>query len=388
MTLNYKKIKKVVLPFALVGMMNLSGCSSLAIKSEKDKSNLTEATSTDTTTESNSEELSTVKVIAPTTEETTEKKEETSKLTDEEDKKLNFYKLAAETYNKYTDFYSYTGMAYEDKNGKVNIDRIENFIKVINGEVADLTPSQIADAKEDINYILLSQDLVSNLDDVIAADLGYITIGKISMVKNAKLSEFASDEETKEITKKYEKLRDKVQKDLNTSNKVSDETKEELKKAVIQMEKDYLPDKNNMNTDVTAEGNKLLENLAKEALVELYVLATNETRIYCDEFPGGLKLAAETDEERDIQSKAMIHGVEILTDSEREKYAKMTMEIIVTKYEQGVCAHLQNLADHAKDNSNVHSNNDKIASLRAIKEELKTMKLYTNSKEYDLTFNL
>ena len=331
------------------------------------------------------------KVENTTVQTTLENTTEVEVVTTEEVKE-DFYSKAAKTYNEYTDFYSYTGLAYADENGNVNIERIENAIKTINGEVADLTPSQVVDAKEDINYILLSQDLVSNLNDIYNAELGYVKIeGQISMLETPKLAEFATNKETKEIVEKYEMLRDKVQNDLNTNNKVSNETKEELKKAVVDMEKEYLPDKNNMNSDVNAEGNKLLENLAKEALVELTVLATNETRIYSEEFPDGLKLTAETDEERDIESKALIHGLEILTDSEKEIYANMTMELIVTKYEEGVCAHLQNLADHAKDNSNVHSKedrNEKIAKLISIKNELEAMKFSMNNTDYELTFNL
>ena len=359
------KIKaKKFLPFTLAGVMTLSGCSST--KKIED-------------VESNKEDIEIVK-IEPKTEEKVVAKEETNKV--------DFYEMAAKTYNAYTDFYSLTGMAYEDENGNVNIQRIENFIKVMNGEVKDLTPSQVVDAKEDINYILLSQELVSNLDDVIASEYGYITLGKISMVEAPKISSFATNEETREYLEKYEMLRDKVQNELIQNSKVSEETKEELRKAVIKMEKEYLPEKTEMNTDVTAEGNKLVENLTKEALVELTILATNEARINTNEFPGGLKLAAETDEERDIQSKAMIHGLEILTDDEKEIYANMTMEIIITKYEEGVCAHLQNLADHAKFDSNIHSSTDKISYLKALKEELEEMKLNTNLDEYELTFNL
>lgn len=332
--MKFKKLKPILLAVSLMTAGSLTACSP---KKQEQNTAVKETTTTKT------------EVIKETP-----VKEVKNEVTED----VKYYNLAAESYNNYTEFYARSKMAYADENAidGINIERIENIIKVINGEVSDLTSDEVINAKEDINYILLSQDLVTDLDNIIARDLGYITIdGEMKICEAPKLSIYASDKETKEFTEKYETLRDRVQLDINSTGSISDETKKELKEAVIQMEKDYLVDDNQMNDDVTAEGNKLLENLAKESLVELTALATNESRIMTDEFPGGLKLIAETDEERDIESKAKIHGLEILTDREKEIYAKDTMERIVTKYEEGVCAHMENLANHAKSNTNTHS---------------------------------
>lgn len=361
MKLVNNKFKKVVVPFAVAGSLTLSSCGTTNVNVVEDKNFL----------QKYSQESSFEITETPTNETTEVKVEEIN----EEIK--DFYAEAAKSYNDNTYFYAETGMAYKDENADqgINIDRIENAIKVINGEVSDLTPSQVMDAKEDINYILLPQNLVTNLDNVTAEELGYVTIeGSFNMSDVPSLDEYAQNKETREFVEEYEELRDKVIEELNTTNKVSAETKNELKEAVIKMEEEYLPDENNMNTDVTAEGNKLLENLAKESLTELTAHATNEARIQTDKFPGGLKLILETDEERDIQSKALIHGVEVLTDEEKGIYAKSTAETVVNKYETGACEHAQNLADHAKGNSNVHS---QIEDLKKYKDYLISQKIDT-----------
>ena len=44
------------------------------------------------------------------------------------------------------------------------------------------------------------------------------------------------------------------------------------------------------------------------------------------------------------------------------------MERIVTKYEEGVCAHMENLANHAKSNTNTHSKIELLKNKKAILE--------------------
>ena len=359
-----RKIKSKVVPYVLLGTMGLTlvGCS-------------------------NEEKKTVSKVNSITSESTFQTTQTTQELTEEqvtneiENKEEYYYALAAESYNNYTKFYSNSKMAYADENANcgINIDRIENVIKVINGEVSNLTPSQISDAKEDIGYILLSQKLVSNLDDIIAQNLGYITInGQMNIEDIPKLSIYAKDEETKEVVENYESLRDQVINDINTTNNVSLETKENLKNAVIQMEKEYLPDETNMNNDVTAEGNKLLENLAKEQLCELTVLATNEARIETDEFPGGLKLAAETDEEKDILNRYNLAVLGLNTEIvDFEKALDIKSSLVVTKYEEGACAHEEILARHAKDNTDVYSK-EELQNIKSYLEALKSNK-YTHT---------
>ena len=359
MKLMNKKIKKLVLPFILAGTLSLTGCG------KQNKQTFVEP-STQTTVVEATEEATTVVVATET---------EAVKVDDT-------YTLAAASYNNYTKFYSETNMAYADENANqgINIEKIENMIKVIKGDVSDLTESQIDDACECINYTLLSQNLSTQLHNVIDEELGYITIdGQITLSDAPSLVEYATDSETIEVLTQYETLRNKVQNDLNTTNRVSDETKKELRQAVIDMEYDYLPDENDMNGDVNAEGNKLLENYVKKNLVDLTVLATNESRLETDVFEGGLKIAPETDEERDIQSKALIHGLDILTDHEKEVYSTMTMELVGTKYLDGICTHQENIKRHAKDNVDTYS---KINTLNNYKEYLKNI---NNENEYTLS---
>ena len=367
--MKFRKTKPALIGLALMFAGSLSACG-------KTNDNTTEKLTEKATiaTEAKTEEITTEEI-------TTEAKVDT--------KEVEFYNLAGNSYNDYTEFYARSKMAYKDEEARdnINIQRIENMIKVINGEVADLTSDEVINAKEDMNYVLLSQDLVTDLDDIIARDLGYVNIeGNMQICEAPKLSIYASDEETREFVEKYERLRDQVHDDINKTNAVSDKTKNDLKNAVIEMEKEYLPERNEMNSDVTAEGNKLLLNLSKESLVELTALATNESRIMTDEFPGGLKLIAETDGERDIDSAALLlRGKELLgskelsdikqlelakelSDIKQLELAILDMESIVTKYEEGVCAHMENLANHAKSNTNTHSKIELLKNKKAILE--------------------
>ena len=122
-----KLISKRFLPYALVGTMMLAGCGNNV---ENKEQTLVEPTTTATTEEFTEE----IPEVAETTKEATK----------------DYYALAADSYNRYTDFYAFTNLAYEDENGNVNIDRIENSIKVINGEVADLTSSEVSSAVKNI----------------------------------------------------------------------------------------------------------------------------------------------------------------------------------------------------------------------------------------------
>ena len=344
MELINRKFKKIVTPI-LIGSLAITGCGKTENKTTTEETTkiVTEAQTQEVTTE----EI--VQVEEPVVEENVETTEDEN------------YILAANSYNNYTKFYSETEMAFADENANqgINIEKIENVIKVIKGDVSDLSESQIDDACECINYILLSQNLATQLHNVNDEELGYITIdSQISLSDAPSLVEYATDAETIDVLNKYETLRNKVQNDLNTTNKVSDETKQALMDAVVEMEYDYLPDENDMNGDVNAEGNKLLENYVKKNLVDLTVLATNKSRIETEVFPGGLKIAPETDQERDVQSKALIHGLEILTDSEKNIYSTMTMELVGTKYLDGICTHQENIKRHAKDNVDTYSKID------------------------------
>lgn len=357
MKLTNKKFKKLALPLAIAGTLSLAGCGSQVEQTyEENNTIVTEATTEEVTTE-----VATVEEIKETIEE-----------------KEDYYTMAANSYNKYTAFYCETGMAYADENADqgINISKIENMFKLIKGDVSDLTESEIEDACECLNYVLLSQNLSTNLHDVIDEELGYITIeGNITLSDVPSISEYLTDEETKEVVANYETLRNQVQNDLNTTNRVSEQTKEALRNAVIDMEYDYLPDENDMNGIVYNESQKLVENYAKKNLVDLTVLATNESRLQTELFPGGLKIAPETDQERDVQSKALIHGLDILTDSEKELYSTMTMELVGQKYLDGICTNQEEIKKNAIDHnehSKIDLNNQKEMLLKQ-KEILQSM---------------
>ena len=140
--------------------------------------------------------------------------------TPSEDSKVQTYEeKAQETYSENIQFYTNLGLAYA-YNGETNIDRIENMLKTINGNVSDLTQSQVNDSCEAIKNVLLSQELTSYLNDVNSYELGYLsTLDDASLIYPASLVKYVTNSETKEILMEFENIRNKVINDLNTSKK-------------------------------------------------------------------------------------------------------------------------------------------------------------------------
>ena len=213
-----KLISKRFLPYALVGTMMLAGCGNNV---ENKEQTLVEPTTTATTEEYKEE----IPEVAETTKEATK----------------DYYALAADSYNRYTDFYAFTNLAYEDENGNVNIDRIENSIKVINGEVADLTSSEVSSAVKNIEWIVYPEYIGKKINFNRTNAYEYLTDEKdldvLRMVSMdaPKLSEYVTDEETKAAALEYEALMDKIVAEMNESyDSISEETIQEIK-AIMDM---------------------------------------------------------------------------------------------------------------------------------------------------------
>ena len=343
-----KIINKKVLPYALVGTMLLSGCGK---QEEKAMPEVTTIATTEATTELTTEEA----VLEIVTEEQVN----------------NYVDSANSDYMANQQFYDYA---------TIDAKEIEDYIKVINSDVSTLTKKEVTDACDNIDYIMSPQYLIDALGAIHDAELGYVIIdGNFSLLEVPSLSKYATDEETKEYVEQYETLRNQVITDINTTNAVSEETKQALKDAVVEMEKDYIVSDTDMNGDVSEEGQKLLENYAKKNLVDLTAYATSEQRIYSESFPSGLKIAAETDEERDVRAKAMINGLDALTDSEKEIYNNLTLELVAPKYIDGICTNQEELKENAIDIDDTHS---KIDELKQYKEYLISMQ---EAKQYTLS---
>ena len=272
----------------------------------------------------------------------------------------DFYALACEFERNYTPYCSETGLANYNEDGSINIDRIENIIKVINGEVADLTSDDVSTAARNIEQILLPQELNKACNFIHEEENGFMTIeGNFNICETPILSIYATNEETKEFLEGYENLRNEVIIEINSTNSISEETKLKCEKAVIDMQKEYKNSKNFANTDTSSEGNKLILNEAKVATIELANIVTDKARIYDDEFPGGLKLAPETYEEAMVIAK---HDNEATRDSmtEEEKllYTETTLDLIKTPYVGYVCSAEEILGNYANNNQNVYSQID------------------------------
>lgn len=352
-----KLISKRFLPYALVGTMMLAGCGNNV---ENKEETLVEPTTTATTEEFTEE----IPEVAETTKEATK----------------DYYALAAESYNKYADFYAFTEMAYEDENGNVNIDRIENVIKVINGDVADLTSSEVSAAVKNIEWIVYPEYIGKKINFKRTNAYEYITDEKdldvIKMVSmNApKLSEYLTDEEAKAAGLESEALMDKIVAEMNESyDSVSEETIQETKAIMDKNEHLYREDINYINDDTTSMGNKIVLNIYKEKIIELYADMTGEYTY------GEFKIAPYGEDEVNAIS-AYNTRPETMTDEEKIIYNNYEDHYLGKDYKNAICQLEQGLSKYAIDNANVHS---QIEELKRYKDYLISQK--TNEFEYTLS---
>lgn len=326
-----KKIKAGIAGLAL--MATLAGCGKAEVKQQT-----TEAT-TAVTTEA-------------TTEVTTEAVTEEA-ISVEEQREYENELDARNFYNDNTEFFSVFAQERLDENNRTPEavkDEVKDIIKVCKGQVADYTSSEIRDIKEDIAYILYPQEMVYSLSMIDQAD-AYKSLGQevkfegsLAVNDIPKLSQFAQTEETKAKLEKYENLYTQVNADLKANNSISDDTKTALSNAVIELEKSYRKDSNEMNESPIYESDKLLENLADEYLIELTGHVVGPF-VHDDEL-GDIQLIAATPEEADILNQYNLAGERPSAELE-EKALTLKSKLAVTKYEEGVCAHMENLGKHA-----------------------------------------
>ena len=314
-------------------MATLAGCGKAEVKQQT-----TEAT-TAVTTEA-------------TTEVTTEAITEEA-ISVEEQREYENELDARNFYNDNTEFFSVFAQERLDENNRTPEavkDEVKDIIKVCKGQVADYTSSEIRDIKEDIAYILYPQEMVYSLSMIDQAD-AYKSLGQevkfegsLAVNDIPKLSQFAQTEETKAKLEKYENLYTQVNADLKANNSISDDTKTALSNAVIELEKSYRKDSNEMNESPIYESDKLLENLADEYLIELTGHVVGPF-VHDDEL-GDIQLIAATPEEADILNQYNLAGERPSAELE-EKALTLKSKLAVTKYEEGVCAHMENLGKHA-----------------------------------------
>ena len=370
MKLVYKRLKSVVIGTALVGI--LAGCSK-EVKEEK----TTQATIESTT------EMPTEEVVT----------EATASDVTKEDIEYNYELDAINLFNDYTPFFSEYANALSKRRGaEITPNDMKNeiieMLKVINGDVSDseITSSRVEDQKELINNILFPQELAENLqlvDNVnfYANHPEYgvtATIeGSLAMNDIPTLSQFALTDETKNKLETYETLRNMVVNDLATTKTVSDETKQALTNATSELVRSYRKEENSKNTNPIYESDKLLNNLADESLVELTGIVVGPY-IYVEGI-GDVQLIAATDEEKDMLNRynLVVSGLseEQLSKEFVEEVLDLKARLEVTKYEEGVCLHLENLGRHADDNVDTYG---KIDLLKLKKQAM--LALYENKQ--------
>ena len=305
-----KKIKNCIIP-ALATTLILSGCG----KKVEEATEVKETVTTEATTQVTTEDFTIEEIII-----------------EPEVVKDTMY----ENNQEFCDLYGITE------------EEIENIGKVLNSDTATLTRKDVTDVCDNINEILLPQYLIDTLGHIHNEELGYVTIeGQFDLLNAPSLSQYATNSDTKAIVETYETLRNKVIADINATNKVSEETKEELKAAVIKMEEEYVETVSDMNLDTTNEGQILLENYAKKKLIDLTVNAACVSRLESEKI-GTLILIPETYEEKEIYAIAMTNGIEALTDEQKEVYNRLSLEKIDEKYIDGICTSQEQLKENAK----------------------------------------
>jgi len=362
--MEFKKFKNVALTTTLAGTLALVGCGA------QEQKDTTVATSTSATQE---------QVTEPVKESNIEKDIVVNEQSDYEIE--NFYNPAATLYNDNVDFFSSevvgNNMAYYDeKTGEINIDRIENVVKVIKGEVEDLTPSEVVTSRNNIEMMLLPQYLVAKTNFA-SVEPGFLNengkqILEAQVPEIAKLSTIATDEETKEYVENYENVINRVIADYNANNSITPETKTILENEIYKLKSSNTTDLNYMNNDSSSIGNKLLLNITKLKMISLYVTVTNEPTL------GDYVLAPRNQEE--IDALDLYYNEETrdtMTDKDKEIYNNYQSVFLGKEFIDEICSLENELANYAHDNDNVYSENNKeeiIKLLQTKKEALETYK--------------
>ena len=341
MTLINKKYKPILATAVLIPTLSLAACGS----ADTNKNTTTQAT-----TEAK-------------TEATTQAVPETPVATETEATQASEYRSETlESFNQYKEFYTKTTMAYEDENGNVNIDRIDNVFKVINGEVADLTSSEVSSAVKNIEWMIYPEYVGKKINfkntggiDVIPEEELPIYVAKSA--ENPHFSQYLTNEDAKTAALKYESIMDKVIAEMNVldeedipSNTVSEETIQELKQLIIDNENEYKFDIDHINDDTTSVGQKLVENIYYEKAIELYANITGELTF-------GEFYINENGEQAEAVS-AYIVSPDTMTDRQKEVYNDYVNHYLGKDYKTAICEYERILSDYANDNANVHSKID------------------------------
>ena len=356
-----RKFKKVILGTSITALL-LTGCGA-----KDTKSNTTTQSTTQATT-ATQEQTTQATTAAQVTEEPTTQMQEAETETDEE---IDLYNEAATLYNDNVDFFSSevvgNNMAYLDDNG-INIERIEDVVKVIHGEVADLTPSRVEKACENIAQILHPQALEKKINFAKIDDEGMLPedgkqILKIKIPKLPRFSTCATDKETKEYAEKTEALLDLVIDDINDDNKISSETEKALEDAVYEIRTLYTKDLNSSNHDSTSIGNKIYLNSLKMTVISAYVTATGNCTL------GDYVVAPRNEEELTVWSRySNATETNTMTERDKEIFNNFTDVFIGTDIKSDLCSLRNELAGFAKDNEDVHSRRDELKELYTAKK--------------------
>lgn len=249
--------------------------------------------------------------------------------------------------------------------------RIKNVLKVINGDVKDLSGEDIDGVYSDIQCIMLPDVLSNAYNDAHNAELGYYTIeGNMNIPQLPKLSKYTLSEQTRSMLEEYESNAEAVINDLVSSNKVSDETKERLTNTLTKQEESVIMDSSYMEVSNAVDG--LIRHMVCYNNANIFA-ATGKTRITSDKVNSGeMRISPETEEEAIIYSMYLMNETETLTDDQKLVLQDLLTELRPVKDYTRICEYKEQIKTAADQNVNVivGSNKEDKVSLLAYKKFL------------------
>lgn len=260
--------------------------------------------------------------------------------------------------------------------------RIKNVLKVMNGDVKDLSGEDIDGVYSDIQCIMLPDVLSNAYNDATNAELGYYTIeGNMNIPYLPKLSKYTLSEQTRTMLEEYESNVEAVINDLVSSNKVSDATKEKLTNTLRNQEESVIMNSSYMEVSNASDG--LIRHMVCYNNANIYA-ATGKTRITSDKVNSGeMRISVETEEEAIVYSMYLMNEIETLTDDQKLLLQDLLTELRPVKDYTRICEYKEQIKTAADANVNVIVGqvNDKKTTLLAYKDFLLSAKENINNDD-------
>lgn len=248
--------------------------------------------------------------------------------------------LASNSYNNYSDFYN------SISSSENILEDINNMINVLNGNVEGLTSDQLSRSYTLAEQIMYSDNLIQAIDNVNAKNNPDIPNpnGEVTVLSSPRLSDFIeSDTNIYSNMQKYEILRDKVANEIKQTGTYSNETAEEIRKAVIDMEvSEYNKGNSTMDNEVSNIGLQYANSLSNLYLCTLCTKVSPNinylnTGIKYSDGSDYIIQISSTPEEQEENLQVNLYA-ENASDEAKEAYARNMAKLVSTKYLSTKCS--------------------------------------------------